>query len=134
MASAWETISNNRRREPRYRVSLTASVSLIGKETDDAQWMTVLARTRDISREGLCLILPSAVLGSDDLNEGAHLLRVVLGLPSGEGIMMEGRLVYCRPFKTARFGGEYLAGINLTAIGPLARSAYEDFIDSLERR
>jgi PilZ domain len=134
MASAWETISNNRRREPRYRVSLVASVSLIGKETEDARWTTVLARTRDISREGLCLIMPSAVLGSHNLNEGEHVMRVVLGLPNGDGIMLEGRLVYCRPFHAGGFGGEYLAGINFAGIGPVARAAYDDFLDGLGRK
>jgi PilZ domain len=129
MASAWETISNNRRREPRYRIRLTASVSIVeGVEAN--QWATVLAYTRDISREGLCLIMPSSRMGCHNLEEANHVLQIRLVLPNGVGLKLESQLVYCITSASESEVG-YLAGVKITEFGPDDHTIYNDFIDGL---
>jgi PilZ domain len=131
MASAWETIRSERRREPRYKVSLRASVSLIGPETEESRGSTVLAHTRDVSKEGLCLVMPDAGMGPHDLDEGGHGVLIVLMLPAGDSVKLEGRLAYCTPLEADEPAAGCLAGIRITALGPADRAAYHDFIDSL---
>ena len=131
MASAWETISNNRRREPRYRVRLTVSVSIV-EETEENQWATVLAFTRDVSREGLCLVMPSSRMGCHNLEEADHVLRVILVLPEGVSITLESRLAYCTTYVSESEAG-YLAGVKITEINSVDRTIYDDFIAGLSR-
>jgi hypothetical protein len=131
MASAWETISNNRRRETRYRVSLTASVSIV-EGIEGNQWPTVLAYTRDVSREGLCLVMPSSRIGCHNLEDANHVLRVILVLPNGVSIDLESQLVYCTTY-TAESEAGYLAGVKIMEINSVDRAVYDDFIDSLKR-
>jgi hypothetical protein len=133
-SSAWETINNNRRREPRHKVRLTASVSLIGQEIEESQTTTVLAYTRDISKAGLCLVMPSSHMGCHNLEEGNHVLRIVLVLPAGTSVRMEGQLMYCLPFDAEGFGGGYLSGVKLTESSPEDYTLYHDFIETLNRR
>lgn len=129
MASAWETISNNRRRETRYRVRLTASVSIVeGMEKD--KWPTVLAYTRDVSREGLCLVMPSSRMGCHNLEEANPIMRVILVLPSSVSVRLESRLVYCTTYTAVSDAG-YLAGVKITEINSEDRRLYEDFINGL---
>jgi hypothetical protein len=129
MASAWETISNRRRRETRYRVRLTASVSIV-ESGEENQWPTVLAYTRDVSREGLCLVMPSTRMGCHNLEGANHIMRVILVLPSGVSIDLKSQLVYCTSY-TAESEAGYLAGVKIMEINSLDRTVYEDFIDGL---
>ncbi|HJU55539.1 MAG TPA: PilZ domain-containing protein [Pyrinomonadaceae bacterium] len=131
MASAWETISSDRRREPRYKLSLRASVSVIEPGAEESRLATVLAHTRDVSKGGLSLVIPDASLGSHSLGEGSHDVLVVVVLPAGDSVKLEGRLAYCIPLKADEPVAGCLAGILITALGPEDRAAYYDFIDSL---
>jgi hypothetical protein len=131
MASAWETIRSERRREPRYKVSLRASVSVIEPETGESLEAAVLAHTTDVSKEGLCLVMPDARMGPHNLGEGGHAVLIVLVLPSGDSVKLEGRLAYCTPLKADELAAGCLAGIQITALGPEDLAAYHDFIDSL---
>ena len=130
MASAWETISNNRRRETRYKVRLTASVSIV-EEAEENQWPTVLAYTRDVSREGMCLVMPSSRMGCHNLEEANHVLRVILVLPSGVSIGLECQLVYCTTY-TAESEAGYLAGVKITEINLEDRTVYNELIDGYQ--
>ena len=131
MASAWETIRSERRREPRHKVSLRASVSVIEPETEESRGATVLAHTRDVSKEGLSLVMPEARIGPHNLDEGGHDVLIVLVLPAGDSVNIEGRLAYCTPLKADEPTAGCLAGIQITVLDPADRAAYHDFIDSL---
>ncbi|HWT01365.1 MAG TPA: PilZ domain-containing protein [Pyrinomonadaceae bacterium] len=131
MASAWETISSDRRREPRHQVRLRASVSAAERETEEGLRVTVLAHTRDLSKEGLCLVMPSSHLGSHSLNEEGRAVLIVLVLPTGDSVNLEGRLAYCTPLKGDEPAAGCLAGVEITRLAPEDRAAYHDFIDSL---
>lgn len=129
MASAWETISGNRRREPRYKIRLTASVSVV-EDIEENQWATVLAYTRDVSREGLCLVMPSSRMGCHNLEEANHVLRVIIVLPGGVSITLESQLVYCTTYMVES-GAGYLAGAKISDISSVDRTTYDNFINSL---
>lgn len=128
-SSAWETIRNNRRREPRYRVRLMASVSVI-EQIEESRWATVLSYTRDVSREGLCLIIPSSRMGCHNLEEANHVLQVVLVLPDGASVTLDGQLIYCTVYNAEPETG-YLAGVKIAEINSEDRARYDEFIDSL---
>jgi hypothetical protein len=127
MASAWETIRRDRRQEPRHKVSLRASVSVIG----ESHGVVVLAHTRDISRDGLGLVLPSYQLGPHNLGEGDHSVLIVLGLPAGDSVRIEGRLAHCLPAKEKDPTAGCLAGFQITGLSEEDRVTYYDFIASL---
>jgi hypothetical protein len=131
MPSAWETIRRNRRREPRHKVSLRASVSVIEAATGAGHGDAVLAQTRDISRDGLCLVLPSSRLGPHDLGEGNHAVLIVLALPTGESVRIEGRLAHCLPLPGDAPAAGCLAGFEITRLSAEDRDAYDDFISGL---
>jgi hypothetical protein len=132
MSSAWETIRSDSRQSPRYKLGLTASVS-IDAGLEERHLPTVLACTRAISRDGLSLIMLTAGLGCHDLQERGHALQITLALPTGATIELEGQVVYCLPFKGGDLGREYLVGIKIT--GPISkdRTIYSDFIENLSR-
>lgn len=129
MATAWEIISTNRRRETRYGVRLTASVSIV-EEGEEHQWPTVLAYTRDVSREGLCLVMPSSRMGCHYLEDANHVMRVILVLPDGVSVRLESQLVYCTTYTVESEAG-YLAGVKITEINSQDRMVYDDFINRL---
>jgi hypothetical protein len=131
MASAWETIRSERRQEPRYKVRLRASVSVIAPEMGESPAATVLAHTRDVSKDGLCLVMPAARMGPHNLDQGGHDVLVVLVLPAGDSVKLEGRLAYCTPLKADEPAAGCLAGVQITALDTADRAAYHDFIDSL---
>lgn len=126
MASAWETIRRDRRQEPRYMVSLRASVSVIDAATGQSHGDVVLAQTRDVSREGLSLVLPSSRLGAHDLAEGNHSVLIVLALPAGDSVKIEGRLAHCLPLADG-----CQAGFQITRLSEEDRAIYHDFIAGL---
>jgi hypothetical protein len=128
-SSAWETISNNRRREPRYRVRLTASISIV-EDIEEKQRASVVAYTRDISREGLCLIMPASRVGHHNLEEDNQAFRIILVLPTAGSITLESQLVYCTRYAAESEVG-YLAGVKLTKINSVDYATYDDFINGL---
>ena len=130
MASAWQTISSDRRSGPRHMVRLRASVSVLEAETGEGG-ATVLAHTRDISRDGLCLVMPTSRIGSFSLGEGSRAVLVVLVLPSGDSVNLEGRLAYCIPLESDEPAAGCLAGVRITGLAPGDGAAYYDFIDGL---
>ncbi|HKQ54221.1 MAG TPA: PilZ domain-containing protein [Pyrinomonadaceae bacterium] len=131
MASAWETISRDRRQEPRYKVSLRASVSVIEAATAQDHGDVVLAQTSDVSRGGLSLVLFATRLGPYNLGEGEHSVLIVLALPSGDSVKLAGRLAYCTPLKPDDPAAGCLAGIQITELSADDRAVYDEFIDSL---
>ncbi len=131
MASAWETITRDRRREPRHIVSLRASVSVIEAATGQGHSDVILAHTRDVSLEGLCLVLPSSRLGPHNLGEGNHSVLIVLALPAGDHVKIEGRLAHCLPMADGDPTAGCLAGFQITRLSTEDRAVYHAFIDSL---
>ena len=131
MSSAWDAIkNNNRRRGTRHKARLSASVSLVEKETDESEWPSVLAYTRDISSGGLALIVPSLRLGCHDLDQGDYVLRIILAISSEASITITARLVHCGFFNQDESGIGYLIGVRIEAMSAEDRVLYDEFISS----
>lgn len=127
---------SERRRSKRYQVRLLSSISLIDQKSGHRQEgspMAVLARTLDISLDGLALTIPpSDIINTPDLNVPGHELQVWLALPDGKQIEMKVTLIW--PAKFARNLDEigYLIGVQIKEMSPMARAHYNEFISSLD--
>ena len=82
IASRVRELVADRRRSPRHRVSLPVSVSLLDAEAS-AEPVLVQGRTRDVSEDGVGLILPNIRVGGRYLVGDSVTLRVTLKLPEG---------------------------------------------------
>lgn len=132
MFSAWDTINNNNRRlVPRHRVRLSASVSLIEAETDESEWPSVLSYTRDVSRGGMALLIPSLQIGCHELDKGEYVLRIVLAISADASVRIVARLVHCGLFNQDESGIGYLIGIRIEEMSAEDRVIYDEFISSL---
>jgi hypothetical protein len=131
MFSAWDTINNNRRTGPRYRARMPVSVSLVEPETEQSQWPSVLAYTRDVSREGMSIVLPSSRLGCHELNAGDHILRIVLAVSTEASVHLTARLMHCGVFSEDEAGVGYLIGVKIEELSPEDRLLYDEFIGGL---
>lgn len=131
MSSAWDAIKNNNRRHgTRHKARLSASVSLVEKETDESEWPSVLAYTRDISSGGLALVVPSQRIGCHELNQGDHVLRIVLAISARASIRITARLVHCTLFNQDESGIGYLIGVSIEDMSAGDRVLYDEFISS----
>src|SRR5579885_908524 len=79
IASRLRELVADRRRAPRHSVRLPALVSLL--DPSGAQPANVSGHTRDVSEDGLALVLPSIRVGDRYLVGDAVSLRVTLRLP-----------------------------------------------------
>ena len=82
IASRLRELVADRRRAPRYKVGLPVSVSLLDAEAS-AEPVLVQGRTRDVSEDGLGVILPNIRVGGRYLVGDSVTLRVTLKLPEG---------------------------------------------------
>ncbi|HEX8136772.1 MAG TPA: PilZ domain-containing protein [Pyrinomonadaceae bacterium] len=131
MFSAWDTINRNRRVSPRYRARLPVSVSLVEPDTEESRWPSVLAYTRDVSREGMSIILLSPRLGCHELNKGDYNFQIILAVSSEASVRVTARLVHCGVFNEDEAGAGYLVGVKIEEIGPEDRLLYDEFIGGL---
>jgi PilZ domain len=131
MFSAWDTINNNRRIGPRYRARVAVSVSVIEPETEESQWPSVLAYTRDVSRAGMAIVLPSSRLGCYELNEGDYIVRIVLAISAQASVHITARLAHCGVFSEDETGSGYLIGVKIEEMSAEDRLLYDEFIGGL---
>ena len=82
IASRLREFVADRRRSPRYRVSLPITVSLLDAEAS-AEPALVQGHTRDLSEDGLGVVLPNIRVGGRYLVGDSVTLRVTLKLPDG---------------------------------------------------
>jgi hypothetical protein len=131
MFSAWDIINNNRRIAPRHKVRQPASVSLIEKETDESLWPSILAYTRDVSREGLALVIPTSRVGCYELSEGDHILKIVLAISHEVSVQLVARLMHCGVLSEDEAGVGYLIGVRIEEASAEDRALYNEFTDGL---
>jgi hypothetical protein len=129
-----EIFGNNRRRVIRRKVRLPASLSLIDAETPASSSTTyppsALGYTRDISAEGLALIMPSLSLGDHDLSSGELMLRIILALPTGNVEMRATVVRHERPEESGPDMG-YLIGLSITEMSQADRNLYAEYLHTL---
>lgn len=112
IASRLRELVADRRRSPRYRVSLPVTVSLLDAEAS-AEPALVQGHTRDVSVEGLGIILPHIRVGGRYLVGDSVTLRVTLKLPETYARL------YGTPVRYEKLEGDesdkgFVVGIRLT--------------------
>jgi hypothetical protein len=123
----------NRRRVIRRKARLPVSVSRVEPNApvdsaDDP--LSVLGYTRDLSADGLALIVPSIPPGEDDLTSGAHRLRIILALPAGD---IEMCVTVVRHERLDESDAEigYLLGVSIAEMMKNERELYLEYVRTL---
>lgn len=129
IASRLRELVADRRRSPRHRVSLPVSVSLLDAEAS-AQPALVQGRTRDVSAEGIGVILPHVRVGDRYLVGDSVTLRVTLKLPEGYA-RLYGTPVRYEKLDAAGSDTGFVVGIRLTDTDERDRALLVDYIKSL---
>jgi hypothetical protein len=122
----------DRRRSPRFRVRLEAAVSLFDLRAATPWSKPLVGHTRDISADGLGLVLPA--IRSDDryLVGQDQTLRITLRLPGGS------LRIYTTPVRYERLEGEqadggFLVGVRINEMDEQDRKLFNEYLLSLKR-
>jgi hypothetical protein len=128
IASSLRRLVGERRRHPRVRVRLDASVVLLGARGEGVT-PPLEGHTRDVSACGLAVILPAVRVGERYLAGESQTLAVTLRLPA--------RAVRLRatPARYQRLDEEgpdtgYLIGLRITEMDPRDRAALDEYLKS----
>jgi|SRR5215207_5112411 len=131
IASRLRELVADRRRAPRYRVSLPVSVSLLDAEAS-AEPALVQGHTRDVSSDGLGLILPNIRVGGRYLVGDSVTLRVTLKLPEGYA-RLYGTPVRHEKLDTNDPETGFLVGLRLADTDARDSALLVDYINSLKK-
>ncbi|MGA9994062.1 MAG: PilZ domain-containing protein [Pyrinomonadaceae bacterium] len=122
----------NRRRVPRYHARLAASLSLFqekSKVNGARHTQSLEGYTRDLSVNGLALILPAIRIGERYLTDG-RTLRVTLELPNGP-IQMHVIAVRYERLEEDPADKGYLIGARITAMSDTDRESFADYLETI---
>lgn len=131
IASRLRELVADRRRAPRYRVSLPVSVSLLDAEAS-AEPALVQGHTRDLSDDGLGVVLPNIRVGGRYLVGDSVTLRVTLKLPEGYARL------YGTPVRYEKLEGVgpdkgFVVGIRLTDTSERDHALLVNYLKSLSK-
>lgn len=131
IASRLRELVADRRRSPRHRVSLPVSVSLLGAEAS-AEPVLVQGRTRDVSEDGLGVVLPHVRVGGRYLVGDSVTLRITLKLPEAYARL------YGTPVRHEKLDADgadagFFVGIRLTDTDERDRTLFVNYINSLKK-
>ncbi len=128
-----ERSGDERRRKPRYGVSLSCSIALIEGESDILFPNEKLeCRTRDISETGLGIAAPTIYLGYTCIIDEARSLHVRLELPAG-AVEMEAMAAHYLRHDEGGADSTYLIGLRITTMTDNHRALYATYLDSLSQ-
>lgn len=134
MSNAWEILNPNRRSAPRHPARLPTSLSLAAQENGFGHIdrpPVIPGRTRDISLNGLALIVPSLRSSNHDLTELQHTWRVVLATLVGH-VQVQARLVRYERFNGDGQQAGYLIGMQIEEMSEEDRLLFENYLRTLE--
>lgn len=129
-----------RRRSPRFPAQLPARLDALvvysaGGAGDPAggNLLRLACRTRDVSEEGLSLVVPAAGLDAETLPRESCLMLVLLELPGGQ-VALEAAPMHARPgADEEEAGASYLIGASIRNISERDRARYLAYLDTLAR-
>ncbi len=125
----------NRRRSPRRILRLPASVSVrSAPEMDGAVGaFAVEGFTRDVSKNGIALVMPAIRAGSVYLTREGTVLHITITLRDGLPLEFEGAPVrYHNLEETDETGGRYMIGVQITRIGDAERRRLNALLASVK--
>src|SRR4051812_13811167 len=132
IASRLRELVADRRRAPRCRVSLPVSVSLLDAEAS-AEPALVQGRTRDVSSDGIGVVLPNIRVGGRYLVGDSVTLRVTLKLPDGYARLYGTPVRYEKLETAGPDKGGFLVGIRLTDTSERDYALLVDYINGLKK-
>ena len=130
IASRLREFVADRRRSPRYRVSLPVTVSLLDAEAS-AEPALVQGHTRDVSGEGLGVILPNIRVGGRYLVGDSVTLPITLKLPDGYA-RLYGTPVRYEKLEAADTDKGFIVGIRFTDTAERDQTLLVNYIKSLK--
>jgi hypothetical protein len=125
LAARLRSFVGSRRREPRYKTRLAASVSLAGVGAAASQSLS--GHTRDVSQHGLGLVLPAVRLGGRYLTNEGQTLIVTLQLPDAP-VRLRGTVVRYERLEEGDVIQGYLVGLRLAEEDDPDRRQYVEYI------
>jgi hypothetical protein len=126
IASGLRRLVGERRRHPRVRVRLGASVVLLGAR-GEAATPPLEGHTRDVSACGLALILPAVRVGDRYLAGEAQTLGVTLRLPAATVKLRATPARYERLDEGDADTG-YLIGLRINDMDARDRAAFDEYL------
>ena len=135
------SLHDERRRSPRFPAQLPARLDAIlvysaGATGDDSggNLLRLSCRTRDVSEEGLSLVVPAARLDAGTLPRESCLMLVLLELPGGQ-VALEASPMHHRADAgdAAEGGASHLIGASIKNISERDRARYLAYLDTLAR-
>ena len=131
VVSRFQIYFKDRRQTPRLRVRLLFTVAIHRAQGSGAlrRRQTLQGHTRDLSVNGLAMLVPQVNLEGHHLAAGGRELQVQLEMGSGAPIPM---LVVPRRYERldeAELGCSYLIGARIVSIGESDRIRYQNFIN-----
>ena len=122
-------LKGERRSDPRYQVSLPATVIFLGTAAGNEQPLATLGTTRDLSNNSVALVAPSFPFAAE-LTPAQRALRLTLALPVGY-VVAEAVLVRHEQLPAAHREVGYLLAAQITDMHPADRAMYLDYIKGL---
>ena len=128
IASRLRRLVGERRRHPRYKVRLAASVVLLGAR-GEAVTPPLEGHTRDVSACGLALLLPAVRVGQRYLAGESQALGVTLRLPAA-AVQLRGTPARYERLDDEGAGAEtgYLIGLRITEMDEDDRAAFDEYL------
>jgi hypothetical protein len=131
IASRLRELVADRRRRPRYRVSLPVTVSLLNAEAS-AEPALVQGHTRDLSDDGIGVVLQNIRVGGRYLVGDSVTLRVMLKLPDGYARL------YGTPVRYEKLEDDgpdkgFVVGIRLTDTSERDQTLLVEYLKSLSK-
>jgi hypothetical protein len=132
IANTLREFVGNRRKNPRHKVRLAAVVSLLDARAN-ASPATVAGHTRDVSADGLGLVLPAIRIGERYLAGDRVTLRITIKLPDAHARL------YGTPVRYERLEGEgspdkgFLVGVRITEMDERDRELFTAYLLTIKQ-
>ena len=136
MSNAWEVLNPNRRSSPRYTARVPSSLSLAdygGGLGHIDRPPVIPGETKDISMEGLALLVPSLRTDRHDLTELHHRWRIVMALPLLGHVQVLALLVRYQRFQGDDPQTGYLIGVRIEEMTEADRILYANYVQALQQ-
>lgn len=134
MSQSWELLNPNRRSSPRFTARLPTSLSLADHEGGLGHIdrpPVIPGETKDISLDGLALVVPSLRTDRHDLTQLQHLWRIVMALPVGH-VQIFAQLVRFQRFRGDDPQTGYLIGVRIEEMSEADRVLFTDYMHTLQ--
>jgi hypothetical protein len=145
LAARLRALVGNRREAERHEAEVEAqiearlllSVSLTGVDVAAPERperpSKLIGSTRNLSENGLAIVLPSLRIGSGLITDEGHTLRIVLDIYPAGLVEMDATVAHHRPLGEKEKTMGHLLGLSITGMSESDRARYLEYLGTLER-